>query len=58
MDNPKISYINLMMGVEECAKEFVEHWISLTGSEGKAKLFAPIDRMGLLTPKCKIGVSE
>lgn len=47
-----------MMGVEECIKAFVEHWISLTGSEGKAKLFAPIDRIGLLTPKCKIGVSE
>lgn len=58
LDNPRVNYIELMMGVEECVKEFVGHWISLTGSEGKAKLFAPIDRIGLLTPKCKIGVAE
>lgn len=57
-DDPKIGYINLMMGVEECVKDFVEHWIDLTGSEGKANLFRPIDRMGLMTPKCTIGLSE
>ena len=57
-DNPGIGYINLMMGVEEEVKTFVEHWIDLTGSEGKAKLFSPIDRMGLMTPKCAVGISE
>lgn len=57
-DNPKIGYINLMMEVEEEVKSFIEHWIDLTGSEGKASLFSPIDRMGLMTPKCAVGLSE
>lgn len=57
-ENPKIGYINLMMEVEECVKSFIEHWIDLTGSEGKSTLFHPIDRMGLMTPKCAIGLSE
>ncbi len=58
LDNPKIGYLELMMGVEDNAKRFIEHWIDLTGSEGKASLFKPVDRLGLLTPKCRIGDSE
>ena len=57
-ENPKIGYINLMMEVEENVKSFIERWIDLTGSEGKAELFKPVDRVGLLTPKCAIGVGE
>ena len=57
-ENPKIGYINLMMEVEESTKAFVEKWIDLTGSSGKASLFSPENRIGLLTPKCAIGVGE
>ncbi len=57
-EDPKIGYINLMMGLEDHVKGFIEHWIDLTGSAGKSELFKPIDRMGLLTPKCTIGLGE
>lgn len=51
-------YIQLMMNEEEAVKAALEHWIDLTGSAGKAPLFTPQDRMGLLTSKCAIGLSE
>lgn len=57
-ENPKIGYINLMMEVEENVKSFIGKWIDLTGSAGKSELFKPADRVGLLTPKCAIGVGE
>lgn len=57
-EEPKISYLSLMMEVEENVKEYIEKWIELTNSEGKAALFKPVDRIGLLTPKCAIGVGE
>ncbi len=57
-EDPKIGYMNLMMGAEDAVKDFIEHWIDLTGSAGKAELFRPIDRMGLLTSKCAVGLSE
>ena len=47
-----------MMEVEENVKSFIERWIDLTGSCGKAALFKPVDRVGLLTPKCAIGLGE
>ncbi|MGP1508899.1 MAG: class II fructose-bisphosphate aldolase [Sphaerochaeta sp.] len=56
--NPKTSYMELMMGVETTVMHFIERWIALTGSEGKADLIKPIDRMGLLSPSCTIGLSE
>lgn len=57
-EEPKISYLSLMMEVEENVKQYIEKWIELTNSEGKATLFKPVDRIGLLTPKCAIGVGE
>lgn len=57
-ENPRIQYLDLMKGVEETVKTFTEHWIDLTGSEGKADLIKPINRMGLLSATCAIGTSE
>lgn len=57
-EEPKISYLSLMMEVEENVKQYIERWIELTNSAGKAALFKPVDRIGLLTPKCDIGVGE
>lgn len=57
-EDPKISYLSLMMEVEENVKEYIGKWIELTNSAGKAELFKPVDRIGLLTPKCAIGVGE
>lgn len=57
-EEPKISYLSLMMEVEENVKKYIEKWIDLTNSAGKAALFKPVDRIGLLTPKCAIGVGE
>lgn len=57
-EEPKISYLSLMMEVEENVKQYIERWIELTNSAGKAALFKPVDRIGLLTPKCAIGVGE
>lgn len=57
-ENPKISYIELMMEAELAAKELIEHWIDLTGSAGKAANFSVRDRCGLLSPKCVVGDTE
>jgi fructose-bisphosphate aldolase class II len=57
-ENPRIQYQDLMKGVEETVKSFTEHWIDLTGSEGKADSIKPIDRIGLLSATCAIGTSE
>lgn len=58
VENGNVNFMNLMMGMEEHVKDFIEHWIDLTGSEGKADNFHPIDRTGLLTPACTIGQGE
>jgi fructose-bisphosphate aldolase class II len=57
-DSPKISYLDLMRGVEETVKTFVEHWIDLTGSEGKADLIKPVDKMHFLGSMKAVGTSE
>ena len=57
-DDPKIPYMDLMMKIEDHVSSFISHWIDLTGSEGMAGKYKAIDRMGLLTRKCRIGDSE
>ncbi|MCR5290499.1 MAG: class II fructose-bisphosphate aldolase [Treponema sp.] len=57
-DNPKISFIDLMAGVELAAKALVSHWIDLSGSAGMASHFTMRDRTGLLSAKCAIGDTE
>lgn len=44
-ENPKINYVNLMMGMEKTLKEFVMHWIDLTSSAGTADHFRIPDTM-------------
>ncbi len=56
--NPKMDYIQLMMEEENAVKKALEHWIDLTGSAGKASLFKPVNKIGLLTSKCAIGQTE
>jgi len=57
-ENPGIAYIDLMSSLEGRVKEFISHWIDLTGSEGKGSLFKVRGKMGLLSPSCKIGNGE
>ena len=46
------------MEEENAVKKALEHWIDLTGSAGKASLFKPVNKIGLLTSKCAIGQTE
>ncbi|MBQ0071452.1 MAG: class II fructose-bisphosphate aldolase, partial [Spirochaetales bacterium] len=56
--NPKKNYIELMSGMEEAVRQYVHHWIDLTGSAGKADNFRMLDKMDTLSKKRTIGVSE
>lgn len=57
-NNRKVSYIDLMMGMENSVKDYVSSWIELTGSSGKAKNFREENNMFRLIRKTKVGQSE
>ncbi|MCF0262369.1 MAG: class II fructose-bisphosphate aldolase [Sphaerochaetaceae bacterium] len=57
-DNPKTPYIDLMAGMENQARQFISHWIDLSGSVGKAQNFRPRNLMGTLANMKTIGVGE
>lgn len=57
-DNPKIPYIELMMGMENAARDLASHWIKLSGSAGKASLIPRENLMGRLSVLSAQGTQE
>ncbi len=58
VQNPKIPYIELMIGMESAAKELASHWIRLSGSIGKASSIPRENLMGRLSALTALGVQE
>lgn len=60
LNQPKYagSLIELMMGMEERARVFIEHWIDLSGSQGKASGFNFENKMVRLSAAARIGTQE
>ncbi len=56
--NPKTSYMDLMIGEEMAAKRFIEHWIDLSGSAGKAANFKNEGHLDRLANQLKVGDGE
>ena len=54
----KISFLDVMSGMEDAVRQYVSHWIDLTGSEGKSQDFSFPNHMDSLSRKQGIGVSE
>jgi ketose-bisphosphate aldolases len=56
-ENPQGDYLELLIHIEEKAKEITKHYISLTGSSGKAANFKPINSFKRKMGQCT-GVGE
>ncbi len=56
--NPKINYIQLMMGMEKAVKAFIMHWIDLSGSAGSADNFRIPDTLGTVLERSIVSSGE
>ncbi len=57
-ETPAISFIDLQIAIEKCARDLLIHWIGLSGSAGKAEHFRPENSFGRLSEMHRIGMQE